>query len=89
MKKRIVDILANMSDQVCGRDIILPRREAEIIADKLIDALGDIVYVCDGGACENCGIDCNHTHDIRHAKNFTEVAPGKFMENYEVKVDDV
>ena len=44
----------------------------------------DIVYVCDREACENCSTECNHTSDIHHAKNFTEVAPGKFMENYTI-----
>ena len=39
-----------------------------------------IAYLCDGTACKNCSGDCTHTADIRHAKNFKEVAPGKFME---------
>ena len=85
MKDRIIDILTNMSDQAYGRDIILPRREAEIIAEKLVNAIGDIAYVCDEKACEGCGDthrDCYYTTDIRHAKNFVGLPGGKFIENY-------
>lgn len=33
--------------------------------------------------CKYANIDdvCKHTSNIRYAKNFTEVAPGRFMEN--------
>lgn len=32
----------------------------------------DVLYECDGRACDRCGHSgCNHTADIRHAKNFT------------------
>lgn len=43
----------------------------------------DVVYLCDGMACgygNNCG-DCRHTSDINHAVNFTQVSPGKWMED--------
>lgn len=86
MKNRIIDILANPIEGV-GRDIILPRREAEIIAEKLVNALGDIAYICDEKACDGCGgvvRDCYHTTDIRHAKNFVELPGGKFIEHSEV-----
>ena len=50
--------------------------------------MDEIAYVCDGMACDECGIfgerECYHTTDIRHAKNFTEIEPGKFMENYAI-----
>lgn len=44
----------------------------------------EVAYICDEKACETCNPDdwryCHHTLDIRHAVNFTEVEPGKFME---------
>ena len=42
----------------------------------------EIAYLCDREACEievDC-LDCHHTLDIRHAKNFKKVAEGKYME---------
>lgn len=31
-----------------------------------------ILYLCDGGQCETCSNECNHTTDIDHAKNFNK-----------------
>ena len=31
-----------------------------------------ILYLCDGGHCETCSNECNHTTDIDHAKNFNK-----------------
>ena len=43
-----------------------------------ITRVNDILYLCDGLACENpknCGGEyCHHTHDIEHAKNFERFA---------------
>ena len=42
-----------------------------------------VAYICDQERCENCSAEtgfCYHTTDIRHAVNFEEVEPGKFME---------
>lgn len=40
-----------------------------------------IAYLCDGYACEKCHPEyCHHTTDISHAKNFVELADGRFME---------
>lgn len=51
------------------------------------DTTESIAYVCDEKACEECGSntcgECYHTTDIRHAKNFTEIGPCKFIENME------
>lgn len=45
-----------------------------------------IGYLCDGYACEECHPEyCHHTTDIKHAKNFAELADGRWME--EVKDD--
>lgn len=36
----------------------------------------EILYLCDGEACdEPCCTPCQHTSDIRHAKNFGIVGP--------------
>lgn len=29
-----------------------------------------IFYLCDRRACEHCSPECEHTEDVRHAKNF-------------------
>lgn len=42
-----------------------------------------VVYLCDGKACEHCHVEtdyCTHTSDIKHAINFDEVAPDRYME---------
>lgn len=40
-----------------------------------------IDYLCDGYACEKCHPEyCRHTTDISHAKNFVELADGRWME---------
>ena len=31
-----------------------------------------VLYFCDGGQCETCSNECNHTTDIDHAKNFNK-----------------
>lgn len=31
-----------------------------------------VLYLCDGGQCEICSNECNHTTDIDHAKNFNK-----------------
>lgn len=30
----------------------------------------NIFYLCDRRACEHCSPECEHTIDVRHAKNF-------------------
>lgn len=80
MRNKIIDILTNLSDNP-GHDIRLPRREAELVADKLLNALGTVAFICDRKACNKCDNDtCHHTLDIHHAKNFGEWVPGKFFE---------
>ena len=49
---------------------------------------GDTIsYYCDGTACDGCsdGVSsfCCHTTDIRHAVDFEEVEPGKFIQKGE------
>ena len=55
--------------------------------EMAIEALrNSVAYICNEKACPDCGKsdcrDCYHTTDIHHAKNFVEVAPGKWMEIY-------
>lgn len=33
-----------------------------------------VLYICDRRRCDTCNPECNHTDDVRHAKNF-EVQP--------------
>lgn len=33
-----------------------------------------VLYICDKRACDKCNEPCEHTLDIRHAKNFALVA---------------
>lgn len=38
-------------------------------------------YLCDRKKCRNCSYpECKYTEDITHAKNFTEVEKGIFVE---------
>lgn len=39
-----------------------------------------VAYVCDRKMCEECASDCNHTFDIRHAKNFECIADNEYFE---------
>lgn len=39
-----------------------------------------ILYLCDRRACETCHTECNHTEDIRHARNFQMTAGGTMRE---------
>lgn len=39
-----------------------------------------IAYVCDKNQCEKCGPECQHTLDVKHAANFMEAGPGKYIE---------
>lgn len=50
----------------------------------------EIFYLCDGTGCENgCCIECKHTSDINHAKNFRKIPGGheyyEEIENASVK----
>ena len=53
---------------------------------KVKNALS-VAYVCKGSGAD---YPCKHTTDITKAKNFTEVSPGKWMENnnYTNIIDD-
>lgn len=44
-----------------------------------------VAYVCDQRYCpDGChNPDCHHTEDITHAKNFTKLEAGKWMEKFE------
>ena len=57
---------------------------AKYIDDRTVWDRGKyIAYLCDGTRCRNCDpehIECHHTFDIRHAKNFKKVAPNYYEE---------
>lgn len=92
MKDKIIDILTKSAIHVHlseGQvlDVDIPKEDAERIADKIMKEVlevGDVRFICDEKACEECGHDgdrdCFYTTDIRHARNFLEAAPGKFTE---------
>lgn len=45
----------------------------------------NVAYLCDGYACPVCHSEyCHHTTDISHAKNFVELADGRFLEKHEL-----
>lgn len=57
----------------------------ELDKDSIEREIGEytVAYICDQKQCENCSAEhgfCEHTTDIRHATNFEEVTPGKWME---------
>ena len=50
----------------------------------------EVAFLCDWGACDlevDC-LDCHHTTDVSHAKNFEKVAEGKYMEKEEKHKDE-
>lgn len=47
------------------------------------EADGKILYLCDGKKCENGYIECQHTTDITHAKNFEYDGGGRYWEKSE------
>ena len=61
--------------------------EALDMAIRALEREETVAYICDGEACEKgCSSGagfCFHTTDVRHAVNFKEVSPGKFMEGQE------
>ena len=39
-----------------------------------------VYYICDKTSCAQCVLNCNHTSDVTHAKNFITVAKNVFKE---------
>ena len=39
-----------------------------------------VAYICDRKKCDCTYGNCHHTLDIKHAANFEEIEPGKFIE---------
>lgn len=56
------------------------RDENKWFRDRMFDPV-QVVYICDRRACDVCANpDCNHTFDVRHAKNFENVGENKYAE---------
>lgn len=53
---------------------------------KTINGIDDttplrVAYICDHKSCDKCNNpECNHTFDIRHARNFEFVADNEYIE---------
>lgn len=61
------------------------RRENKYLIDKLRGAEGEtpalIIYECDGKVCPECNNPyCQHTFDIRHARNFKHDGENRYIE---------
>lgn len=65
-------------------DCTISKRECDLSGGVCSGLKVTVAYLCDGKACGECLTGdaryCHHTFDIRHAVNFTEIEPGKFME---------
>lgn len=48
---------------------------------------GNVLYLCDRRACDECHEYCNYTNDIKHAVNFKNIE-GVFVEDYEENSND-
>lgn len=59
-----------MSDSTDGRLEIIP----------FYPKFKKVLYLCDRRACKHCGDPCQHTPDIRHAKNFEAATDGSMWE---------
>lgn len=46
-----------------------------------------IAYICDKTACKDCNSqsECSHTTEIKYAKHFEELVPGRYFEQEEKK----
>lgn len=66
----------------------IEKRYLEILSDT-----PQVAYICDGKACTICnGLDCHHTVDIRHARNFECATENKYVEkehSYQKFADEV
>lgn len=60
---------ADLRRRITELEGLLAGREIET-EEQAADA-PDILYICDRRACDSCDqIECMHTRDIRHARNF-------------------
>jgi hypothetical protein len=46
-----------------------------------------VLYLCDRRACDECHTECDHTDDIRHARNYT-IESGCYIERQQKTLDD-
>ena len=84
-KEQLINILGNIQH---GKIKLLPTWMIEPLADALIEnnvvQQFTVAYLCDGKACDKCcnsyEVLCCHTTDIRHAIDFEERAPSKYMQ---------
>lgn len=46
-----------------------------------------VAYICDKTACKDCNSqsECTHTTEIKYAKHFKKLAPGRYFEQEEKK----
>lgn len=70
--------------EIQDKDISDFNRDMKIVRDavnKLVSNKSQVLYLCDGRACEYCGNDlCHLTNKIEHAKNFKKDHSGIYVE---------
>ena len=71
-----IDILKNIQNSMEETDF-LSRCALDMAIEALQKPSRNVVYLCKYAKPDDT---CKHTSNIRDAKNFIEVAPGKFME---------
>lgn len=80
LEKRLKHLLK--SEFIRSFDAKNPRTKKYVRNIKEADA--KILYLCDGNKCNNdCYIECKHTTDITHAKNFEYKGGGCYWEKSE------
>lgn len=56
-------------------------KRSDIEIEEAKETHGKIFYYCDRCKCDNCNnIDCEHTSDITHARNFEKDENGNYFE---------
>lgn len=80
MAKNSITINVELSTLLDGKPVDLEYLRQAVKEKMERDARPKVLYLCDHRACNKHGcVECNHTTDVRHAKNFENVN-GTFVE---------
>ena len=72
-----------------GEDYAVNWKECKDFARRDVER-ENVLYVCNGQACENCHSDvCHHTSNIAYAKNFEKDEYGHYVEKLFKKDEEI
>lgn len=80
MKSKDITVTVEIATALDDEPVTLEYLRQAVKEKKERDARPKVLYLCDHKACNKHGcVECNHTTDVRHAKNFENVN-GTFVE---------